>query len=937
MFIKDKNICMGCMKILQPDEKCSCEFDEEQYNKKPHWLPLGTILNDNLVVGRVLGEGGFGITYVGLDINIEMKVAIKEFYLGGSCGRDAEFTREIFSNGSQFYKFKNKFVDEAKILNQLKDNPNVVSVNRFFEENNTAYIVMEFIDGLTLKDYIKIKKRLTFKETTKIMRPIVNSLGKIHEQNMFHRDISPDNIIIMDNQKPVLIDFGSARKLLSNEQKTTGMVKMGYSPYEMFHGGVIGAYTDIFSLCATMYTCLTGEVPPNYEGDEYIDYKKLESTLKQYCDEEVIELIKKGMSIHPEDRFQDMSELASAINKILIPTSLVCNRCGRNLKPNARFCPKCGEPTPGNEFVKDESSSKEHQSSKNQRRNDSSAGDGKMKMVYVTAALVCVAVVVGIWFFLTNAKSSAGGQTITEATLTPVPAEAEPENVDPDLGAAVNGYSGEVAEVPENLEDIYADKLEAVKEKTPNAMFGLVDLDGDDVLELFYSSGDGKDASLAFCTVRDNELVELGSVSSYMGCYVYPGNNHLTVIANTEDNENVHYYSIDDGRIEQKKSFSSTSYENNNGEKYYIYLVDGNTIDRQNYTSRKGEYQKELRQYNGAGSIYKVTKHAVNQFDSAYFKSNFESFNITPEIKVNEYFDYNIEYPGDKTVGDDETITILNKLMANSEINPESVLMVDVGNYDTSSRGYGAFAFTGTVNEDNNYEGTLWYLSELSSPVCVEENLVCSEFDGRFATANKDLFKYVNVIAKEGANPVSCIWSIKDGQIEASKLSGYGTLAFADGKEDVTEFVINVATKGGKYNGKWEGEGSVLPYYCYVNDKGELKSRVANTNHSTLTLNSDLGFDILKALGIYVDAAGVEHNDRAVYRIVDWGNGIWSIHTYRYVGGYKYFEIINWDNKNKEYLNFKGMGEPNINVSILEGIYKNSITDKNYPVDVNSI
>ena len=216
-------------------------------------------------IERILGHGGFGITYLALDTNLNHKVAIKEylpvqFATRATTGEDKPISDK---DVDMFEWGKKRFLDEARTLFPFK-HPNIVRVLSFFEFNETGYIVMEYVEGVDLADLIKAGEPFSEGELLGIINPILEGLSQVHEQGFIHRDIKPRNIVIREDGSPVLIDFGSARQALGEQTHTlTSLVTPGYSPLEQYHGasGNQGPWTDIYALGATLYAAATGRAP----------------------------------------------------------------------------------------------------------------------------------------------------------------------------------------------------------------------------------------------------------------------------------------------------------------------------------------------------------------------------------------------------------------------------------------------------------------------------------------------------------------------------------------------------------------------------------------------------------------------------------------------------------------------------------------------------
>ena len=266
--------CPGCMSKTAPmDGKCPVCGRDVNMKNAPHQLPVNNILYGRYIVGRVLGAGGFGITYIGYDLRLDGKVAIKEYLPSEYATRKVEDTDltipESESQQQKFEKGMKKFRQEAEKLAKLGHVDGVVYVYDTFEENNTAYIVMEYLNGETLASYLKRNGVLSEKETLELMIPLLQALQAVHEQNIIHRDISPDNIFIATdstgNRQVKLIDFGAARFATSSHSKSlTVLLRPGYSPEEQYRSsGEQGPHTDVYAIAAVMYQMVTGVIPPD--------------------------------------------------------------------------------------------------------------------------------------------------------------------------------------------------------------------------------------------------------------------------------------------------------------------------------------------------------------------------------------------------------------------------------------------------------------------------------------------------------------------------------------------------------------------------------------------------------------------------------------------------------------------------------------------------
>ena len=279
-----------------------------------HCLRKGTRLIGRYTIEKVLGQGGFGITYLGIDELHEKKVAIKEFFPQGIVTRNIEYedavTVTFVGEKDNYNKGKEKFLKEARIMARFSKDEGIVKAQDFFEINNTAYIVMEYLEGITLKQYLRENERIEPEELLELFVPLIESLDEIHSQGLIHRDISPDNIMVLLGGKIKLMDFGAARDYTDFGEKSLSLIlKPGYAPPEQYQThGIQGPWTDIYALCATMYKCLTGENPPDAIERVMDDNLKEISEFGIPVSKQMEETIIKGMSISARNRYQNIEE-----------------------------------------------------------------------------------------------------------------------------------------------------------------------------------------------------------------------------------------------------------------------------------------------------------------------------------------------------------------------------------------------------------------------------------------------------------------------------------------------------------------------------------------------------------------------------------------------------------------------------------------------------
>ncbi len=265
-----KALCLGCMQ----------EFDDE-YRICPHCgyavgttaeeaihIQPGTRLHNRYIIGKVLGFGGFGVTYIAWDERLEQRVAIKEYLPSEFSTRMPGQTQVTVFNGEksqQFYDGLSKFVDEAKRLAKFQNESGIVRIFDSFEDNSTAYIVMEYLKGETLAGYMERMGPLDEQDAVAMLMPIMESLQAVHTEGIIHRDIAPDNIFLTDDGEIKLIDFGASRyATTSHSRSLTVVIKQGYSPEEQYRSrGDHGPHTDVYALSATLYKMITGKTPPD--------------------------------------------------------------------------------------------------------------------------------------------------------------------------------------------------------------------------------------------------------------------------------------------------------------------------------------------------------------------------------------------------------------------------------------------------------------------------------------------------------------------------------------------------------------------------------------------------------------------------------------------------------------------------------------------------
>lgn len=351
--------CYGCMQELRGDTVCPhCGFDASRYMEAEYALRPGTILQGRYTIGKVLGKGGFGITYIGFDMTLDIRVAVKEYYPEGFVGRDAKQSSRLtwYNTRTEIQYVKNSrdnLVKEARNMAKIDTFPTLARIRDVFMSNETAYLVMDYIEGITLKEMVMENGRLTYEKLCRYLCPVMEDLSKIHERGIIHRDISPDNIMVETNGGVRLLDLGAAkdlyqagktqvyyseetqkediRKIQTGAERSTSeatqnswqdenvpqstqmVLKNGFSPLEQYRTrGELGPWTDVYAMTATMYYLLSGKVLPTpmdrLASEE--EEKAVQNVINGLdIPEKTKEGMKKGLAILKKDRIGSMSEL----------------------------------------------------------------------------------------------------------------------------------------------------------------------------------------------------------------------------------------------------------------------------------------------------------------------------------------------------------------------------------------------------------------------------------------------------------------------------------------------------------------------------------------------------------------------------------------------------------------------------------------------------
>ncbi len=276
------------------------------------------MLNSRYIVGRVLGQGGFGITYVAYDQNLGSRVAVKEYMPGEMAARpDGKTVSPMAGNREEAFLYgRERFREEARTLAKFTGQPNIAGATDYFDENGTSYFVMEYVEGISFKTYIaNAGGKVSIEEALDVMIPVLRALTAVHAEGIIHRDVTPDNICITKDGNVKLLDFGSARYSLGDKSKSLDVIlKVGYAPKEQYtRRGRQGPYTDVYSCAACLYAAITGYLPPEsldrLEKDELIPPSRQGIEIPLYLERAIL----KGLAVQPEDRFQTAGEFLDAL------------------------------------------------------------------------------------------------------------------------------------------------------------------------------------------------------------------------------------------------------------------------------------------------------------------------------------------------------------------------------------------------------------------------------------------------------------------------------------------------------------------------------------------------------------------------------------------------------------------------------------------------
>lgn len=312
---------MGCMEEIREDAQVCpcCGYIRNTDVKEAYYLLPGQMVGEKYIAGRVLGYGGFGVTYLGWDTVLKRKVAVKE-YLPSDFATRSYGTKmlTVFSGeaADQFEAGLNSFISEAKRLAKFNRVPQIVDIYDCFMENGTGYIIMEYLEGQTVKELLKEKQKLPAEEAKQIVMEVLKGLSEVHKEGIIHRDIAPDNIFITKNNEVKILDFGAARYATAVQSRSLSVIlKPGYAPEEQYRSrGEQGPWTDVYALGATCYRMITGIRPEEAIERLAEDHVKPPSELGVSIDSNMENALMNSLNIRREYRIPDAESFYNALN-----------------------------------------------------------------------------------------------------------------------------------------------------------------------------------------------------------------------------------------------------------------------------------------------------------------------------------------------------------------------------------------------------------------------------------------------------------------------------------------------------------------------------------------------------------------------------------------------------------------------------------------------
>ena len=322
-------ICLRCMdgEIGENGYCTSCGKPPLTKRVPDCALPIQAIIHGRYLIGDVLGQGGFGITYAAYDLKENHRIVIKEFFPAFLLHRrPGSISVAVTKDQALFLKYRDRFVEEARMIHTFRNIPELVNVYHIFIENETAYYAMEYLVGETLFSYRKkCGNKISWAQLSPIVSDVIQALNVVHKSGNIHRDVSPDNIFLTQSGKAKLIDFGAARNF-HTEKGMTQILKKGFAPIEQYqNNGNFGPWTDIYALASTIYYCLTGQMLPEAIVRTMMDTLRRPSELGVAVPKYVDDALMQALNIKPEKRFRSIDAFAGALQIGKMVTSAPMN------------------------------------------------------------------------------------------------------------------------------------------------------------------------------------------------------------------------------------------------------------------------------------------------------------------------------------------------------------------------------------------------------------------------------------------------------------------------------------------------------------------------------------------------------------------------------------------------------------------------------------
>ena len=315
-----KKICMGCMEhYSEKYDVCPyCGYAEGTPPKEAYLLKPGTVLQGKYIVGKVIGYLGFGFIYIGYDAVHNQKIVIKEYFPRKFATRCTGVADVMVFSGGREEQFTNgiiKFIEEARILAKFKSVPEIIGINDSFKENRTAYIIMKYLEGETLKTRLKREEKIPLDEALNITMPIIEALKEVHREGFLHYNISPDNIFFSKEGEIKLLNFGAVRYGTTHNKILPIIVEAGYVPLELYSShGDQGTWTDVYALAATLYKMITGVTPEDSMERGNKDTLVPPSKLGIKIPENKENAIMNALNLRIEDRTQTVEDFEANLS-----------------------------------------------------------------------------------------------------------------------------------------------------------------------------------------------------------------------------------------------------------------------------------------------------------------------------------------------------------------------------------------------------------------------------------------------------------------------------------------------------------------------------------------------------------------------------------------------------------------------------------------------